>query len=425
MARRIERKSAGLDRVMVGFAALVIIALVGIRPVDAQVDGEAGPDFSSGWVLRSSEVVGGLEGGSLAGTPALGYVVIGPDGLGHFSRDGIDWAPITLPEAGDVLPITVGAGPRGFVAIGDMPTAEDARVRVPHVWYSATGRSWERIDPSRLPSDVITMGGLTRVVAAPTGFVVIGVEECAVFAWSSSDGRSWSRAVTPERCGQMVVTHHDGGWISAAIVESDVVVMSSPDGLTWQELAAANPPPQQAISRESLSSDGESLVLAGAAFDEGVLVEEPRVWVSADDGNNWMETTLALDPASTDSELALFPMTVTELGFVGTFYRESRDGLLPGEVVYSPDGSTWTRYPLDYLVFDLVAANDSVVALTAEGVYTWTPAGSELLALTGTNLLARTFVALGLIVAGGLFVRFGVLRERRMTHVDSQSVDVR
>ena len=385
---------------------LVLLPLAGAVAAQS-TETESIPDFSTGWVLRSAEVASALDGGQLAGTALLGYVVIGLDGEAHYSRTGEMWEPISLPPGIQEVDhfVDIAASARGFVAIAN-PNEPNHSV---FVAFSPDGRNWEQADPAELPQPLIEKGGVFEVTAGPDGFVIVGVEECAVFAWFSPNGRNWTLANLPQECGSLLIAPADDRWVAAAssIEGGEVSVLSSRDGVNWLDSEATAPPPMNVLSRDSIASMGETLVLAGAQFLGNS--EMPALWTSSDGGLTWIEAPVDVEVEERLSELALFPMVVNDLGFVGSFYREIIGGELePGAIVYSPDGATWFAYSADEIFFEMVGAGDSVVALGVDGVYTWTPPGSDLLAFTGTGMTGRLVsvgVAMTVIGLAALFFR--------------------
>ena len=326
---------------------LVLLPLAG--PVAAQsTEAKSIPDFSTGWVLRSAEVAGAFEGGQLAGTPGLGYVVFGLDGEAHFSRTGEMWEPVSLPPGVQEVEhvVDIAASPRGFVAIANTETPDNSVF----VAFSPDGRAWEQVDTAELARPLTERGGVFEVVAGPDGFVIIGVEECVVFAWFSPDGRNWTSTNLPQECGSLLIAPADDRWVAASLPTGgvEVSVLSSKDGLNWIDSEATAPPPMNALSRDSMASMGDTLVLAADQFPRSM----PALWTSIDGGLTWVEAPVEVEVEERLSDLASFPMVVNDLGFVGSFHREIIGKTIePGAIVYSPDGTTWFAQSADAIFF--------------------------------------------------------------------------
>lgn len=384
-------------KVVTVWAACLLAAFVAHPAASAQDSDDAGPDYTTGWVLRSSEVSGeALSAGALAGSPEVGFVVI-DNGGGVYSRDGHVWSRFSLGEgAGHV--IDVAAGPRGFVAI-----AGPGGPAPPTVWHSHDGRSWAVVDPDSFPvpaTPAINDGGLTGVVAGADGFIITGVQQCETFAWFSPNGRNWSVSSLPEECGTVLMQPADVGWKAWARVGAGAAVLESVDGRTWAEIGA-NDPPLGIMTNRSFAVRGDTLVVTGGAATADGTRAIPAVWVSRDAGTTWTETTFDETATESRSELAAFPITATDLGFVAVNYLETRAGLVPGSLVFSTDGSSWRQVAAPELFFELVASQDSVIATAIDGIYTWTPPGSEL-AATGGGPSTLLLVLGGLLVTAGL-----------------------
>lgn len=395
-------------RVPKWMAALMVLFGLGAAATaaGAQETGDGQPDLSTGWVLRSSEVSGEtISFGALAGTSDIGFVVIDERG-GIHSRDGVDWTPFMLedPVRTGAHVFDVAAGPRGFVAIGTLGFGN------PTIWHSRDGLSWTHIDPAGLPepaTPTITEGGIHKVFAGPNGFVVTGTHQCEQFAWFSSDGRNWSAASLPEKCGDVLIEPLDGGWIAWAWLDGEPALLESGDGRTWAETSAVDVP-AGIFSPGGFAVKGETLVIAGAAPNPDGAGVLPAVWVSTDEGETWTET--AFEESTTDPRtdaFAVFSMTTTDLGFVGSYFFEASDGLKPGSLVFSSDGVSWQQYLAPEVFFEMVASQDSVVATGIDGVFTWTPPGSELAATGGPPV--ATLVVLGgfLVIVGAAVLASG------------------
>ena len=374
-------------------AALLLLAAMG-GTAAAQLSDE--PDYSTGWQRRGAEFDDEI-GGVVAGSPQMGFVVLGVDydGSGLYSTDGVSWEPISLPGIESAIHVVdVAVGDSGFVAIGRPNSIRATGRYSPRVWHSTDGRSWQRIDPTSLPLQELTGGGgLESVRAGPGGFVIVGNSECSEFVWVSADGQTWSETDMASGCWSVEVAPTTTGWVGLRGQDDDLIVTASADGTHWIDIDAEDAPPHNVLagrleSRRSFVSDGTAVVLA----------REAAVWVSGDNGRSWINTPLGTGDRH-------IPMVSTDLGFLGA--------LSDNRLVSSPDGGTWTQHSSDIAIYDLAAAGGTVVAVTANAIYTWEPTPTEPLAATGANTAALTALAVGLLGTGALLI---ATRSRLTTH---------
>lgn len=359
------------------FISLVVVAAVVLWFDGAAAQGADEPDLGSGWELRYE---GPMPLGTMvAGSAEAGFVVRDFAGI-LWSPDGLDWSRVSEQNSiGHGLAATDG----GFVGLqGNMP--------VRSVMFSPDGRLWESVSTGFSAS-------FSRVQSGPAGFLVIGDRDCDLVVRYAADGRDWSSASLPEGCNTLVAAPLGAGWIGVSEVDDDIVVLSSNDGITWRDIGAAMPPPalpmalnrfpgyQELQGLASLSSDGETLVLAGAGAS--------GMWVSVDEGDTWAKSEI--DPGRVE-------MAVGELGFVG---------VSPQHVFFSADGERWTEHSVEMDFGDVAVAGDTVVAVATDGIYTWTAPHDSGLALTGTSTRPLLIVAGVLVALGGLIL----IARRRMS----------
>ena len=222
------------------------------------------------------------------------------------------------------------------------------------------------------------------------------------FLFRSSDGISWTR-IDLSALGEVdaeidSVGDYGGGAIATVTVTdptqtspTSVVVLTSPDGLTWSRAAEIAGP--ASISGGEVFAVGNALVLAG--FDEACsfdgapvgLYTDPgtqmRLWTSPDGGITWNDISKsdgALDvkePPPIDSSLCpasfgkgiRFGSTPRDIGvFGGRLVIWSADG---ARVASTADGTTWQQSTLpdgstDSLGSALVEIDGGIVALSLQ-----------------------------------------------------------
>jgi hypothetical protein len=133
-----------------------------------------------------------LEGTTLAsiavGEPGL--VVVGASDAGAValtSADGVSWSRIDLPDTKHLTANAIAWHDGRFVALGVDYETETSPT---FAWTSADGRSWTRASniEGKLPALV------SGLVAVPEGFVAGGSLSGRVAIWTSRDGRAWTRS---------------------------------------------------------------------------------------------------------------------------------------------------------------------------------------------------------------------------------------
>ncbi len=245
---------------------------------------------------------------TVAGSADTGFVVWGVEGdesaVAFWSADGLEWQEITdsalLTWVGDLA-----ANDGGFVAtrVDRQPNGSVA--------FSLDGLTWETV---RLG----TSFSFWHVDSGPGGFLLAGVgRDCETVATFSTNGRDWMPVELPLQCQGVVAAEIDGRWVGVERQDEDmVVILSSDDGTTWSEVeteppplewdfpSLANYPGRDALLRSpSLSSDGDTLVLAGKGIGGGV-------WASTDGGMTWTD-------AGIEQGQGGLAMAVSDFGFVG------------------------------------------------------------------------------------------------------------
>ena len=145
------------------------------------------------------------------------------------SSDGITWeeADIGLPSDRWIRDLV--QGDQGIVAVawkvGDTHGSE--------IWFSADGRSWERIRHLN--------HGAFGLDAGTEGFVAVGgtdqyIEDAATFALASADGREWFEAANPPQSGVSVAAI-GGDWVALSaneeLDEGWIATSTSENGLDW------------------------------------------------------------------------------------------------------------------------------------------------------------------------------------------------
>jgi hypothetical protein len=201
------------------------------------------------------------------------------------SADGRDWQPVpddpTAFANAEVRAITKFDD--GFVAVGVVGTAQEPSAAV--AWTSVDGRAWTRVDDPSFADGIAV-----AVVAAPFGgLVAVGsdMERREAVAWTSADGRHWTRAPNEES------REWPGGfvWMTDVVAIDDTVIAVgdyqglqrgtatswvSHDGIRWEKARSA--PVQEQGEFYAVVRGGPGAIAVGSFGAPDSYV--PTVWLS-------------------------------------------------------------------------------------------------------------------------------------------------
>ena len=264
------------------------------------------------------------------------------------SADLEAWETISLPQSGDILPISISANTDRYLVAAydydDVGGHDDAFLQV---WRSTDGRLWERVGELRLGAcNIEDCPGVRGVGLAPNGSVVVGAviqdDDDAGKAWFSDYGDTWremtiatfSNGVELER----IVVHgveptaSDLFLVGSACGDScAMTVWSTTDGEHWAE--------EQSFGRDvddlSIAADGGQRVAAVTKCQASSDCTTD-VWTGVR-STAWINVLPAIDLA--DPEVVWTGDTFILVGV--------RDERFASYV--SADGLSWTEVPSDAL----------------------------------------------------------------------------
>ena len=262
-------------------------------------------------------------------------------------RDGSTWQRATIDDGDGYKPpsgasldgpfrvVAAAAGDKAMVVLGASTTTDGDRPagfdRLPEslIWLTRDGKAFDRIDPRRVVPDAASVR-LLHVAKQGEGFVIVG-------------------NVLPK----------DG-------TAGDIVILSSPDGATWQ--LAARIEGEGTLYARNLFVDGTRMVIdatdqwcdsTGLTYADGLRTGITRAWTSADGGGTWqpvdvnaagvLEQDAALiEGCPPNLQLADLIQLAQDLdtdgaivGFArGALVARSRDGATVG---VSTDFRTWSK----------------------------------------------------------------------------------
>jgi hypothetical protein len=147
---------------------------------------------ADGLAWRTCPGTPSLEGMTLAsvavGEPGL--VVTGASEAGAvalISADGVSWSRTDLPDTKHLTANAIAWHDDRFVALGVDYENESSPA---FAWTSPDGRSWTRVSNVEGPR----AAQVTGLVAVPEGFVAGGSALGRVAIWTSRDGQAWTRS---------------------------------------------------------------------------------------------------------------------------------------------------------------------------------------------------------------------------------------
>ena len=353
-----------------------------------------GPGFDTGWTLTGSPMPGGSWNGMLA-TSANTVLYIGQsrDAMSAFVSSDLtqnwevadefpDTAFLEDPDNDPDLRLEhtmltgLGGGPAGFVAVatlfdGDGP----GNGKTPVIAFSADGTSWDLIDADTLPA--VPVMSLDDVIGGPTGLVIVGTEPSSrPFVWFSADGRTWTETDLPTFRGGATSVAVDGSrWVAlvgeATSPVSPIRAFTTTNGVDWVEVDVAESPPSMVLlppyaGGAPFAANGDTWVLA-QVDGRGA----PAVWASTDNAVTWQELdTDGLELAET--AFVVRDLATIEAGFLIVGTEELSTGRTgPGEaqfLLFSEDGTTWTRFPAIAEYRQIIAVDDAVLAVDDGGI---------------------------------------------------------
>ena len=218
---------------------------------------------------------------------SVGYVYPGWHPVAWTSADGSSWALHELGATDFTFPVSVVADDAGLlVAVGRSGSR-------PTAWSSDDGSSWQAHEVPTLGDGSIAER-MTTVAATPDGFVAGGsigpelFERHARF-WTSPDGRRWQPvaddpAAFADAEVRSIVRVDDGyvavGVVGTAQAITGSVAWTSPDGRTWTRVASSDLALGRTVAVVRAPFGG--IVAVGSDLNE----HEAFSW-SSPDGRSW------------------------------------------------------------------------------------------------------------------------------------------
>lgn len=298
------------------------------------------------------------------------------------SPDGVAWHVQPALEADSTIH-GLAVGPSGVVAVGSLGASARS-------WSSADGLTWSAssdgpaLDPSG--DDSVTMAAVT---SRDGGWLAVGSEDppctidCAgapvrAIAWTSTDGRRWTRQPNAAALSQAAMTgvvRGGPGFVAVGLAPdhptattrsaTHAVAWTSVDGRSWSRVpdaplfhAPAGTDQTFGASMKAIAAAGDRLVAVGTVGTQDEVGSALAWW--SDDGRSWSRGTGERFPYGQLFEVAAVPG-----GFVATG-PSGADSCLGG-IWTSTDGRSWACDAADP-AFDGFAAYAAAASPTAEVV---------------------------------------------------------
>ena len=221
------------------------------------------------------------------GLVSVGFVYPGWQPTAWTSTDTQTWTIHEMGVTEFTFPVALAVGADDtIVAVGRSGSS-------PLAWTSSDGSSWQSHPVTTLPDDGIAER-MTAVIATPSGYLAggsVGPELSDRHArfWQSTDGASWTPvADNPKAFADAevrAIASFGSGYVAIGSVGnvqriSGSVAWTSPDGRTWTRVDDPAFRASRAVALAEAPFGG--LVAVGSDLDK----HEARAWLSAD-GRSW------------------------------------------------------------------------------------------------------------------------------------------
>lgn len=224
---------------------------------------------------------------------AFGYLEVqGPDSFRTWaSTDGRAWAEVQILPKTFVF-IDVAYGGRGYVLAG-RDLSDTGGANPDQLWYSPDALTWELVRDTR--TDMM----LAAVGAGPEGFVAVGQQgwesgEPRGLVVASSDGTSWLEAPADDAAlsgaGSLwTVAAIGGDWVTVPLTTgAELPILWSANGLAWEVRSLVPVEPVDVGVMSSLYSDGRRLFMG--ITDGGGRTVTAADLLTSEDGVSWVPT---------------------------------------------------------------------------------------------------------------------------------------
>ncbi len=185
------------------------------------------------------------------------------------------------------------------------------------------------------------------LAGGPGGWAAIGPQAI----WTSQDGQSWTLAaphgITPQLRGDSVwvITRTAQGFLAAGAGSagdgaSQAVLWTSPDGVTWHRMTAAQlglaAAGERVLNISHATWLGDDTVISGEVAGNGTTYS--GAWLSTNGGSAWTRVTI---PADHGAGTSIAGLAFDSAGLLAVRPGRSASGAADGVAYFSPNGRAW------------------------------------------------------------------------------------
>ena len=239
----------------------------------------------------------------------------------------------------------VGSG-NTIVAIGSQTS--DGVVRQQFLVSDDGGKSWRLAPTYAADGGPAPLGyAAVRLAGGPGGWLAVGAQA----SWTSRNGLSWTLAarhgITPWQPGDQLKALNSTalgyiatGTATAGHGETQAIIWTSRNGLTWQRETAAqlglaaSGETVQAISYAT--SFGQDTVISGPVAKDGTTYS--GVWLSTNGGSTWTRVNV---PADHGADTSIVGVASDAAGLIAIRPGRTPSGTRDGVAYFSQNGESW------------------------------------------------------------------------------------
>ena len=224
----------------------------------------------------------------------------------------------------------------------------DGIVRQQFFVSTNAGATW-RLAPVQSPGGGQAPVGhpASLLAGGPGGWAAIGPQAL----WTSQDGQSWTLAaahgITPQLPGDSiwVITRTAQGYLAAGSGSagggaSQAVIWTSPDGVTWHRMAAAQlglaAAGERVLNISYATWLGDDTLISGEVAANGTTYS--GAWLSTNGGSAWTRVTI---PADHGAGTSITGVAFDSAGLIAVRPGRSASGADEGVAYFSPNGRAW------------------------------------------------------------------------------------
>ncbi len=233
-----------------------------------------------------------------------------------------------------------------FVTMGSQTS--DGIVRQQFFVSSNAGATWRLATVQSPGGGQAPVGHAALLLAGgPGGWAAIGSQAL----WTSQDGQSWTLAathgITPQLPGDSiwVITRTAQGFLAAGSGSADgdasqAVLWTSPNGVTWHRMTAAQlglaAAGERVLNISYATWLGDDTLISGEVAANGTTYS--GAWLSTNGGSSWTRVTI---PADHGAGTSIAGVAFDSAGLIAVRPGRSASGADDGVAYFSPNGRAW------------------------------------------------------------------------------------